>query len=209
LSAPAAPLNQPGEGAAVGPSGSNMRRRVLTGWLSLQTPWSGAGFPLIVGAVLAQKGFKLPDTLLFMGVGMLGPAFGSWLAAPFIDRWERRVALALFSTVQLTAIGVFIVSRAPAVLVAAYFTFGLFAALILPTLTLYVAELFPTDQRARASSSAWTMNRVASALAPLALVPLVRSNGPSWAFLLLAVVWVMLVAVLALAPPGRQRRAIG
>lgn len=203
--APPASLASASPAPALGPT----RRRTLTALLSLLAPWANTGFPLIVGAVLAQKGFKLPDTLLFMGLGLLGPAVGSLVAAPWVDRWERRVALAFLSTGTAFAIATFVMSSAPAVLVAAYFSFGLFAALYIPTLSLYVAELFPTEQRARSSSSAWTMNRVASALAPLVLVPLVRSHGPLWSFSLLALLWVATVGVLSLAPAGQQRRAIG
>jgi putative MFS transporter len=146
---------------------------------------------------------------MFMGLGLLGPSIGSMLVAPFVDGWERRKTLACLSISTLLAIAAFVFSGEPALLVAGYFAFGVFAALLTPTITLYVAELFTTSERARASSHAWTMNRVASAVAPLVLVPVVRANGPATAFLVLALVGGVTIAVLASAPAGQQRRAVG
>lgn len=192
--------------AQAGPSG--LRRRLLTSALSFIAPWTSIGFPLVVGAVLAKKGFKLPDALLFIGVGLLGPTLSSLAAAQFIDRFERRGTLALLSGAALAAVLVFLMSDRPSLLIGSYFAFGMFTALHLPAATLYVAEVFPAGIRAEASASAWAMNRVGAALAPLVLIPLVRSEGSAHAFGLLALLWLCSLLLLVVAPRGQQRRKL-
>jgi MFS transporter, putative metabolite:H+ symporter len=45
-------------------------------------------------------------------------------------------------------------------------------------MTLYGAELFPARSRTSATASAWALNRVASVLVPLLLLPLLHVHGP-------------------------------
>lgn len=56
--------------------------------------------------------------------------------------------------------------------------FNMMVAIYGGALSVYGAELFPTALRATATSTAWAVNRITSALAPLVLVPLLKSAGP-------------------------------
>ncbi|HWZ88472.1 MAG TPA: MFS transporter [Polyangiaceae bacterium] len=193
---------------------AGVQRSVATRWsalaaLFLLSPWSTTAFPLLSGAVLTQKGFRLPDTLLFIGLATLGSVLGSAVAAPAVDWFERRAALASFGLIMMLSVAVFMVSATPVWLICANVAFGLFASLYTPTLALYGAELFPTSARAGASSAAWALNRIGSACAPLLLLPLLRSRGPEAMLAVIGATWIVSVLVLGVSPRGQQRRAVG
>lgn len=187
---------------------STRRRWTLVASLFFLSPWSTVAFPLLSGAMLAQKGFKLTDTLLYIGLSAFGPLVGTVLAAAGIDRIGRRAAM----TLCLCAMGgfglLFVVGISPLWLVCGSFGFALFGNLLVTILHLYAAETFPTSERAMAIAGAWACNRVGAAMAPLVLLPLLASGGPVTMFSVIAVSLLGCVALLAAAPPGRQRRPV-
>ena len=76
-------------------------------------------------------------------------------------------------------------------------------------ITVYDAELFPTAMRASVSSTTWAANRIASALAPLALLPLLKSAGPMVMFGVIAAALAgSIVLVLAFGPRGLARQPV-
>src|SRR5581483_3406685 len=178
-------------------------RMLLLGALYFLGPWATIGFPLLSGAVLAQKGFQLSDSLLYLGVAMLGPSLGVLAGMTFIDRVERRTTLVWCAFVMAAAGLAFAASGAPLPLMLAGTAFNLVGSIHVGAMSIYGAELFPTAQRATASSTAWAVNRVASALVPLALLPLLKTAG---ALTMLAVIAATLCAsaalVLAFGPRG-------
>ena len=185
-----------------------LRQWACVGGLFLLSPWSTATFPVLVGAVLGQTGFKLSDTLLYLGLGTLGPFVGMLLTATVVDRIERRLTLAVCALSMVAAGFGFVASKSPVLLVGAIALFNLFALLYLQSLSVYGAEYFSTERRATAMSSAWALNRVGAALSPLLLVPVLREAGPVPMFAVIAATLLTSVAVLAFAQAGRQRRAI-
>jgi putative MFS transporter len=97
---------------------------------------------------------------------------------------------------------------APRVQIAAYDSLS--AALYVPALSVYVAELFPTRWRSWATSSTWAVNRVGAAIAPFILLPLMSTQGVTAMSVVIAVTLlssVMLVATLG--PRGLARRPVG
>jgi putative MFS transporter len=178
------------------------------GVLFLLSPWSTATFPVLVGAVLGQKGFNLSDTLLYLGLGTLGPFVGMLLTATVVDRIERRLTLAACGLAMVAAGFGFVASNNPVFLVGAIAVFNLSALLYLQTLGIYGAENFSTQHRASAMSTAWALNRIGAALSPLLLVPMLREAGPVSMFAVIAATLLTSVAVLAFAPAGRQQRAV-
>jgi MFS transporter, putative metabolite:H+ symporter len=172
------------------------------------SPWGTVAFPLLMGAVLIEKGFALSDSLLYVGVAMVGPAVGTLIASLFVDKLERRVALLLLGLGMIAAAVVFAASLEPIWLMVASVAFQLLAIMQVSTMNIYAAELFPTAWRARASTGAWSINRVASAIAPLVLLPLLTLHGV-WS--MFAVVVSMLgvgAAILIVAPRGRGGRSV-
>ena len=172
------------------------------------SPWSTVAFPLLSGAVLAHKGFKLPDTLLYIGLSTFGPTIGTALAATAVDRVDRRVALVACAVAMLGCGTAFVATDAPLWLVVAATAFNLFLSLYIPVLSVYSAELFPTRVRASSLAGAWALNRLGAALAPLVLLPLLRNAGATSMFAVIAAALLIGMLVVALAPKGRQRRSI-
>ncbi|MCP8882336.1 MFS transporter [Devosia sp. XJ19-1] len=192
----------------LGGSRPQLKRFGLVAAIYFLTPWATVAFPLLMGAVLIEKGFALSDSLLYVGVSMFGPAVGTIIGAFFVDRFERRFALIGFALGMIAATAVFAASFDPIWLVASGVAVQLLAMLYLPTMTTYAAELFPTSWRARTSTAAWSVNRVASALAPLVLLPLMKTHGvwPMFAVMIASlIIGILLVAV---APNGRAGQAV-
>ncbi|WP_425258801.1 MFS transporter [Rubrivivax sp. RP6-9] len=178
------------------------------GGLFLLSAWATVAFPLMTGAVLTAKGFDLKDTLLYVGLSTLGPTVGTFLASFWIDRIERRRALALCALVLLLSGGLFVATGSAAWLIASSFAFALFSVIYTAALNIYAAELFPTGRRARSVATAWAFNRVGAAVAPLALLPLLRAEGPLAMYGLVVACLLASMALLAFSPPGQERRSV-
>ena len=141
------------------------------------SPWATVGFPLLSGAVLVEKGFQVSDSLLFLALSLLGPSMGSLASVAFVDRIDRRVTLALCASGMIIFGLSFAIANTLMLLIAAGLVFNVVSSIYIGALSIYGGELFPTALRATMSSSAWAINRVASALAPLVLLPLLKSSG--------------------------------
>jgi len=176
--------------------------------LFLLSPWATVAFPLLTGAVLTQRGFKLDAALLIFGLSSMGPLLGNLVAASFLDRVERRLALGLCAAAMLVCGVAFIFGSGTTSLIVAMGLFNLAISLYVTLLTVYSAELFPTHSRASATAGAWALNRIGGALGPLLLVPMLRSAGPPAMFAVVAASLVATIALLTAAPRGRQRQAI-
>lgn len=185
------------------------RRFAVFAGLYFLAPWAVVAFPLLMGAVLVGKGFSLNDSLFYVGITMFGPVIGSIVAAWFIDRLDRRLALSIFGALMIAAGAGFAASSEPLWLMVAGLTFSIVSLLYVPTLTIYTAESFATAFRARASTFTWAINRIASALAPLILLPLLAGSGVWAMFTLIAVALVLgIVLVLAFGDRGRPGEAV-
>ena len=151
----------------------------------------------------------MSDSLLYLGIAMAGPTLGTLAASSVADRVERRTALVLCALLMAVFGMTFAIGTEPWVLVASGLAFNLTGSIYITALGIYSAELFPTHLRATASSSAWAVNRVASALVPLALLPLLRGSGVIAMFLVLTAALFASVAILmSFGPRGLAGRAV-
>lgn len=184
-------------------------RFLLVVALSFLSPWATVAFPLLTGAILVMKGFALSDTLLYVGISTFGPFIGAITAAAGADRVERRTALVTCALGMIVAGTGFWLASAPLWLMTTSFVFNLCVSLYLPAISVYSAELFPTEIRARATSLAWSANRVAAALGPLVLLPWLRTVGIDVVFAVITGVMVASVLVILLfAPRGASGQPI-
>ncbi|WP_280152069.1 MFS transporter [Piscinibacter sp. XHJ-5] len=202
------PEERPAEALEAARPGRLVRRWSLVGGLFLLSPWATVAFPLLSGAVLTQKGFKLSDTLLYVALSMCGPFIGTLLVAGMIDSIERRKALTVSAVAMVASGACFAVSDSPAWLIVSSIVFGVFTSLYVSTLNVYGAELFPTRSRASSIAGAWALNRVGAVLAPLLLLPLLTMHGPLSMFAVIAATLVASAVLLLVAPPGQQRKAV-
>ena len=198
-----APLHAHASVAPPAPSGDR-RGMVMFSLLSFLCPWSNVAFPLLSGALLMQKGLGLQNSLLLVGLAMFGPA----LSAPLclvIDRLPRRLVLGACSLAMVGLAALFISSDIPAVLVVTGALFTFTAAVVVPVMNIYGAELFTTRTRGSRISTAWMFNRIGAVLAPLALVPVLHVAGGSLLFAAIAATLVASAGLLAFSPRGRAQ----
>jgi putative MFS transporter len=206
--ASAQPAGQPDSFWSAAGRRHRARAALLTAMYFL-SPWATVGFPLLSGAVLVQKGFRLADSLLYLGVTMFGPTLGVLAGAFVIDRIERRTALVLTAGAMALIGLAFAASNAPTTLMVLGLAFLLIGSVYVAVITVYDAELFPTAMRASVSSTTWAANRIASALAPLALLPLLKGYGEMVMFGVIAAALAgSIVLVLAFGPRGLARQSV-
>lgn len=176
--------------------------------LFLLSPWATVAFPLLSGAILAQKGFALSDTLFYVGVSTFGPLIGGALAALGLDRLERRGLLMLCAGAMIACGALFVQTALPWLLVVANLLFGIACSIYISAMNLYGSELFPTASRAASLAGAWSLNRLGAAAAPLLLLPLLRLRGPTAMFAVIGATLALSIVLLAICPQGRQRRSV-
>ena len=190
------------------PVATGQRNVSLVFVLFALSPWATAGFAVLWGAVLTERGFALNDALLVVGLSTLGPLIGNIVGSAAVDRIDRRHGLAITSFVMLVTGAVFVTSDAGAWVLCAAAFYGMAASMYLSILNLYAAEFFPTEERGRRLAGAWALNRIGAAIAPLLLVPLLRGHGASQMFAVVGAVIVLSIAVTCLAPKGLQRHGV-
>jgi putative MFS transporter len=187
---------------------SGQRKTGLVFVLFALSPWATAAFAVLWGAVLTERGFALNDALLVVGLSTLGPLVGNLLGSMGVDRVDRRHGLALGSAMMLVTGALFVTADVAAWALFAAAFYGMAASIYLSILNLYAAEYFPTEGRGRRLASAWALNRVGAAIAPLLLVPLLRSHGAPRMFIVVGGVIVLSIVVTYLAPKGLQRHGL-
>lgn len=198
--------NRP-QGAGVEPN-TPKRYRPLLCLLFVLSPWFTVAFPVLNSAILVAKGFRLDASLLYAGLAAFGPSIGTLLLSFGIDRFARRTVLqASALAIAVAALAFNLATTATAVVICGLCA-NLFIAVYLPTLSFYTSEMLPTAHRAAGSSLFYALNRVSSAIAPFALLPLLRAQGAG--AVLAVMIATLLVSVLALviAPRGKAGHAL-
>ena len=175
----------------------------------LLMPWATVGFSTLSGAVLVEKGINPRDSILYVGVSTFGPLIGTIIGGFVVDRVERRSALILLA-IGMGALGIlFAIVNNPIALMSTGLLFNLLVNLFTPIIVLYAAEMFTTDRRAQGASWGWAANRFASALVPLALLPLLHAQGPLAMFVVIAGTLMAFVTVVAMfGPRGEAGRVV-
>jgi putative MFS transporter len=154
-------------------------------------PWVMVAFPLLTGPILLGRGYSLNDTLLYVAVATFGPAVSTFATGFLVDRMSRRLSLVACCAFQLLALVAFFGSTEPWLLMTSVIAFSAGVAVYTPIMTMYGAEILPTDVRASSTSLAWAGNRLAAVLVPLAILPLFSRIGST------AVAWVLGCVLLA------------
>lgn len=196
-----------GAAAAAAPADPRSPWPWVTGLFFL-SPFATVAFPLLMGTVLTARGFRLSDTLLFVGLSTFGPAIGSIASAWIADRVERRLALGVCAVAMIASGWAFVGVESRFWLGVAAVVFGIAAILYTTAINLYAAELFPTRQRASGTATAWACNRIGAAIGLLALLPLLQRQGALVMFGVIGGSLVLSLALLVAAPRGRVGQAV-
>jgi MFS transporter, putative metabolite:H+ symporter len=175
---------------------------------SLQ-PASSLGFTLLTGPILLQRGYDLSNTLLYVGVATFGPSVSTLIGGIFIDRIGRREGLALCAAVMISAVAMFFTFNTPIWAMLAVSLFGIAQGLYVPLMTTYGAEMFPTRLRASATSTAWSINRISSFLAPMTIFHILQRTGSQVTAVLIYIPLVLsIVLLLTYGPRGVAGRGV-
>lgn len=183
-------------------------RFTLVAALSFLAPWAGGAFPLLSAAFLVMKGFNLSDSLFYVGVSTFGPVVGSVLVIPIADRFERRTSLLACVLVMIVSSIGFYESDNAVWLMVTGFAFNLSMALYIPALNTHVAELFSLQTRVKATTRAWSCNRLAAALVPLVMVPWLHAGHLDLVFGVIVAALAATALVVALGPRGAAGRPV-
>lgn len=194
--------------AAVPASAGGGRTLLFAILLFLLVPWATIAFPLLTGAVLVQMGFAVNQALLFIAVASLGPVIGSVLAALGIERVERRTAAFAAAAGLLVSGTAFVLGESELALAGWILAYNVFGAIYNAVLFIYVAELFPTEVRTKATAVAWAANRIGSIIAPLVCLRLLAAEGPTVLFAVVAGTLALSLALLARGPRGAAGRPV-
>jgi putative MFS transporter len=154
------------------------RTFAFTAALYFLYPWATAAFFLLTGPVLLKRGFTLSNALWYVSFATAWPAVGTLAAAWVVDRVPRPTAMLSCCVTMLIAAVCFFTGDTELSLSIALIAFGLGQALYPAVMTTLGAESFPATLRGTATSAAWALNRAASFLVPVTLLPLLQSLGP-------------------------------
>ncbi|MFT2750630.1 MFS transporter [Clavibacter sp. Sh2036] len=215
---PASPASDPADGLEAAAAsdaaprerlfGARLRRRTLSLWIV----WFCVNFAyygafIWLPTLLVAQGFSLVRsfgyTLLITLAQLPGYAVSAWL----VERWGRRVTLAVFLAGSAVSAGLFgTADDVTTILVfgalMSFSNLGAWGALYAVT-----PELYPTRVRATGAGSAAGFGRLASIVAPLCVPPLLALGGVALPFGVFAAVFA-LAAAAALTLPDLRGAAL-
>jgi putative MFS transporter len=188
--------------------GARLRRRTLSLWIV----WFCVNFAyygafIWLPTLLVAQGFSLVRsfeyTLLITLAQLPGYAVSAWL----VERWGRRVTLAVFLAGSAVSAGLFGTADDVTTIlvfgaVMSFSNLGAWGALYAVT-----PELYPTRVRATGAGSAAGFGRLASIVAPLCVPPLLALGGVALPFGVFAAVFA-LAAAAALTLPDLRGAAL-
>lgn len=175
-----------------------LRRRTLAVWLV----WAAVNFSyygafIWLPSILVAAGFPLVRSFEYTLIITLAQLPGYAASAYLVEKWGRRLTLAVFligSAVAAAFFGFGAVSGVEAQIIASgmllsFFNLGAWGALYAVT-----PELYPTVLRGTGAGWAASVGRIASIAAPLAVPPLLIFGGTTVLFLVFGVVFLIAAA---------------
>jgi putative MFS transporter len=166
------------------------------------------GFGTLVPLVLTAKGYDIVSTLTFTAVTFLGYPVGSALSIPIMERVERKfliIAAALGMLVLGLAFGY---ATSPTPIIVFGFLYTVVSNLFSNGFHVYSGELFPTTLRATGAGTAYSLSRLATAVMPFVLIPLLNAAGPTAVFAAIGVAMLIVVVDVAWLGPRTTGRGL-
>jgi MFS transporter, putative metabolite:H+ symporter len=185
------------------------RKRTIMLWLfhCLQT-LGYYGFGTLVPLVLTAKGYSVVTSLTYSAVVFIGYPVGSLLSLPIIERVERR-ALIIGSAAAMIVLGlVFGFSSGEALILIAGFLYTVASNVFSNAYHVYQSELYPTSLRATGAGSAYSLSRLATAVMPFVLIPLLNDDGSSAVFIVIGIAMALVIANVAAFGPKTTGRSL-
>ena len=178
-----------------------LRRRTGAIWLA----WFGVNFAyygafIWLPSLLVAKGFDLVHSFGYTLIITLAQLPGYAAAAFLIEKWGRRITLAVFLAGSAGAAIWFGQADSVAMIIAAGMTLSAFNLGAWGALYAVTPELYPTALRGTGAGSAAAFGRIASILAPLSVPLLLSVGGTGFAFLVFAVAFALACGAALLLP---------
>ena len=166
------------------------------------------GFGTMVPLVLATKGFAVSESLLFTALTFLGYPVGSLLSLPVVERIERKFLIIGGALLMLVFGLAFGLSASMVPIVVFGFLYTAASNLFSNAYHIYQAEIFPTALRSTASSSTYSMSRLASAVMPFVLIPVLHDAGVTALFVVISAALLIVVVDIAVLGPRTTGRTL-
>lgn len=207
---PQASEHKPGsvEAARIGPLQGEGPRLAFISLVYFLLPWASVGFPLLTGPILILRGFDVRQALLYVALTTVGPTLASLVTGAFVDRLERRTTLGVCAALMLAAVVVFALARSPAWVGGSLVIFGVAAAIYVTALTMYAAEIFPARAMTFATSFAWSCNRGAAVVVPIALLAMITPQDSLRSLLPVCIAMVLSMVLVGFGPRGAAGRVV-
>lgn len=178
-----------------------LRRRTGAIWLA----WFGVNFAyygafIWMPSLLVAKGFDLVHSFGYTLIITLAQLPGYAAAAFLIEKWGRRVTLAVFLAGSAGAAIWFGQADSVGMVIAAGMTLSAFNLGAWGALYAVTPELYPTALRGTGAGSAAAFGRIASILAPLSVPLLLGIGGTGFAFVVFAVAFALACGAALLLP---------
>lgn len=185
-----------------------LRRRTLAFWIV----WFGVSLSYYgaftwIPSLLVTEGFTMVRSFSFTLIITLAQLPGYAVAAWLIEKWGRRMTLAVFLVGSAVSAGLYGLASAEWMILVAgcllsFFNLGAWGALYA-----IGPELYPTHIRATGTGAAAGFGRIASIIAPLIVPPLIAFGGTPWVFGLFAVSF-MIAALAAFTLPEQRGKVL-
>ncbi|GAA4555361.1 MFS transporter [Pseudonocardia xishanensis] len=185
------------------------RRRTIMLWIfQLFQTFGYYGFGTLVPLVLAAKGYDVVQGLTFTALSFLGYPLGSALSIPLMERIERKTMI-VGAAIGMIVLGLaFGYSTNAVAIVLLGFLYTVVSNLFSNGFHVYSGELFPTTLRATGAGVAYSLSRLATAVMPFLLVPLLDSAGPTAVFVAIAAAMVIVAVDVGVLGPRTTGRSL-
>jgi MFS transporter, putative metabolite:H+ symporter len=159
------------------------------------------GFGTMVPLVLTAKGYPISESLLYTGLTYLGYPIGSALSLPLVEAVERKT-LVVWSCLAMAAFGLaFGFSNTMMLIVAWGFLYTAVSNVFSNAYHIYQAEIFPTALRSTGASGTYALSRLATAIMPFVLVPVLNDHGVAPLFVIMCVAMVVVAVDVSVLGP--------
>lgn len=213
----ASPVVPAAEATATAPEKAPLRQLVQPPWRSrsvmlvifqILQVFGYYGFGTLAPLVLAGKGYDIVHSLTFSALSFVGYPIGSLLSVFVIERIERKT-LIMLSAFGMLAFGLgFGYAHNTAMIVVFGFCYTLVSNLFSNAYHVYQGELFPTRLRATGAGGAYSLSRLASAVMPYVLLPLLLNHGPDAVFVFIACAMAAVIVTIGLLGPRTTGRSL-
>jgi putative MFS transporter len=159
------------------------------------------GFGTLVPIVLAAKGYTMVHSLEYAAISYIGYPIGSLLSLPIIERVQRKWMI-VASAFCMALFGIlFGMSDSSTTIMLFGFLYTLSSNIFSNVYHVFQAEIFPTSIRATATGSAYSLSRLMSGLMPFILLPVLKQDGATAMFSVVAIAMVIIMLDIGIFGP--------